>query len=309
VAYCKYCGKKYNDQNAKFCAGCGKSKPVPVNTNIAGFQPPPLQTLAQHKNPQSDNIDPSTGNADFKLRKKKRWIPVAAIALVLAIGLSVMYISLGREPDSTRQSQNTDEEAGFGEAERQTEPETQGELQNEVYSEAITREDPQDISAEPPFVSEDQEDSQGEDIEDVLEPGLRDSGDKIMETLYLYYTTYLDCLNTQSSAPLRGVTDDYDITAWINNNQAYQFDFTAVVIDMDSLQYTEEINAQIHLQFQYQYRRRGAAGSWTNTSSTQVCYLIYDSLSEAWLIREIIINDNLVLGNNQIVLDHENIND
>ena len=144
--------------------------------------------------------------------------------------------------------------------------------------------------------------AQSIDPQKVPESNMLDSDRMILETLYLYYTTYLDCLNEQSPSKLQRVTDGYDITEWINDNKQYIFSFSAVIIDLDSYSVGNDTKIEINVQFQYAYCRRNTS-QWTDRKSTQKCYLVYDESANVWLIEDITINDAMVLSDNQIILN------
>jgi len=138
-------------------------------------------------------------------------------------------------------------------------------------------------------------------------PG-RNHEQMILETLYLYYTSYINCLNQQSQSGLQRVADGYDISFWINRNLNNEFSFTSVIADLGSLVFYSDVGAEIRTQYQYQWRQRNSNAAWRDIRSTQSCSLEYDAFRDVWIIKSIdILDDSTTLGGNQIILNPQTI--
>ena len=300
MAFCRNCGKAVERENAKFCLNCGK----PIRTNNQKPKQTAIDVQAQ---------PPPTTPTPLKPGNKNSRIIICAVAVVLAAGAGVGFWYLSLRENSVQTAQDRGEviaiEGGqsLNEAEQGAViPESQAEPPLQVTEPPIDT-PPQNGAA----IIEDagtQENAQSdmtgslpEELPDAS-PALLDNPQMIMDTLYLYYTTYLDCLNQVSTAPLRGVTSSYDISSWVRNNSAYEFDFSTVIVDLDSLDITGDTGARVNVQFHYRYRSRGTSNAWTSTRSTQVVTLVYDEATGEWLIRDISINNNISLGGNQVIL-------
>lgn len=129
-----------------------------------------------------------------------------------------------------------------------------------------------------------------------------------LDDMLRYYRSYLDAINKQDSGKLEACSDkqrEYAAERVANPlNATNLFEFTEIVVDMDTLEYyTREdgrFAAKMRIGLRYDFKPR-SGGAWEEGGNTQWCEFIEEPSGE-WICDYTEVRDSDTLSDNQIIV-------
>lgn len=111
-----------------------------------------------------------------------------------------------------------------------------------------------------------------------------------------FYTSYLECINQQSMAPIKGTTTSYntELSARIvsDNNKPYEFQYVSTACDPASLgTFDDGARIRVNASFSYNYRDRDTLNEYTAGNNYQTVELVWQN--GQWLVNGMsFVNEN-----------------
>lgn len=132
--------------------------------------------------------------------------------------------------------------------------------------------------------------------------------DDALETLVIYYKSYLQSINEQDATYVRNATSKQKQLLkerMFNTNKDYLFEFHQIIIDMDTVSLTESQGTQylqFYAAFQFSSKSRTGNKDKEAAANIQLVKMVYHNDLDDWVVDDSVIQSGVTVSANQRIL-------